>query len=287
MHYYQFNIGEYASHTRHLSPIEDLAYRRLLDLSYTTELPLIKDIRQLTRLINLRDYQQETEDVLKEFFLETDDGWINNRVIKEIDKTGRKSEAAKNSAAIRWDNERKAKKMQQQCEDHANAPEINANAPEIDATNNPLPITNNQEPNTQYQEPIKNMEVITITEISNVISAEKSAPAKKGKSLDKDWQLPKDWGEWALSERPELNADQIRKIAENFKDHWLANANQAKSKKADWEATWRVWVRNQKSSTVTQFKTKAERIADNNERAAYEFLNGSDEKTIEAEVIHA
>lgn len=28
MHYYNFHIGDYASHTRHLSPIEDIAYRR-------------------------------------------------------------------------------------------------------------------------------------------------------------------------------------------------------------------------------------------------------------------
>ncbi len=152
MHYFKFNIGEYASHTRHLSPIEDIAYRRLLDLAYTTELPLIKDIRQLTRIINLREYQQEVEDVLKEFFFEVEDGWLNNRVVKEIEKTGEKSESAKNSAAIRWDSERKAKRMQEQCDIDANASKNNANASKSDATNNP--ITNNQLPNTHYQEPI-------------------------------------------------------------------------------------------------------------------------------------
>jgi len=151
MHYYQFNIGEYAAHTRHLSPIEDIAYRRLLDLAYTTELPLIKDIRQLTRLINLRDYQQETDDVLKEFFLETDEGWINNRVIKEIERTGIKSQAAKNSAAIRWDKERKARKEREQYELHANALKDDAIEYENDATNNPIPNTHNQEPITHKQ----------------------------------------------------------------------------------------------------------------------------------------
>ena len=39
MHYYSFNIGDYASHTRHLTAIEDLAYRRLLDLYYLHEQP--------------------------------------------------------------------------------------------------------------------------------------------------------------------------------------------------------------------------------------------------------
>ena len=153
MHYYQFNIGEYASHTRHLSPIEDIAYRRLLDLAYTSELPLTKDIHQLTRLINLREYQQETSDILKEFFFETDDGWLNNRVIKEIIKTGEKSQKAKDSIAIRWNNERNKKKQ----ENDTNVSKNNTNVNEIDTTNNQLPNTNNPRPNTQDQEPIKNI----------------------------------------------------------------------------------------------------------------------------------
>lgn len=68
----------------------------------------------------------------------------------------------------------------------------------------------------------------------------------KGTRLPEDWLLPKPWGEWALKERPELTADEVRKMAETFKDHWIANANRAIGKKADWFATWRNWVRNQK-----------------------------------------
>ena len=41
MNYYNFHIGDYARRTRHLSVIEDLFYRRLLDLYYTTEAPLV------------------------------------------------------------------------------------------------------------------------------------------------------------------------------------------------------------------------------------------------------
>ena len=164
MHYFQFNIGEYASHTRHLSPIEDLAYRRLLDLAYTTELPITKDIRNLTRLINLRDYHDEVQDVLAEFFYEVEDGWINNRVCKEIKKTGRKSEAARNSVAIRWANERKANEVRTQYEDDTNAirdeyerntnvSANNTNDTKNDTTNNQLPITNNPLPNKNKSPP--------------------------------------------------------------------------------------------------------------------------------------
>ena len=52
MHYYQFNIGDYAKATRHLTNDEDLAYRRLIELYYDTEKPLIKDIQKFWILIS-------------------------------------------------------------------------------------------------------------------------------------------------------------------------------------------------------------------------------------------
>jgi len=122
--------------------MEDITYRRLLDLAYTTELPIIKDIHQLSRLVNLREYEQQITDVLNEFFLEVDDGWVNNRVIKEIERTGRKSESARNSAALRWEAERK----RLQCERITNASDNDANDTKSDATNNPIPKTNNPRP---------------------------------------------------------------------------------------------------------------------------------------------
>jgi hypothetical protein len=94
------------------------------------------------------------------------------------------------------------------------------------------------------------MEVINIEEIGNSVGAEKSAPKKTGTALSADWLLPKKWGEWALTERPDLTADDVRKESEKFKDHWRANANQAKAKKADWEATWRNWIRNIKRPSL-------------------------------------
>lgn len=73
-------------------------------------------------------------------------------------------------------------------------------------------------------------------------TAESKAGAK-GSSLPDDWKLPKAWGEWALTERKDWTADTVRRQADLFRDHWRANANQRNAKKADWEATWRNWVR--------------------------------------------
>lgn len=73
------------------------------------------------------------------------------------------------------------------------------------------------------------------------VDPEKSTP--RGTRLPAEWVLPKKWGEWALAEFPAWNAERVRKTADRFKDHWLANANRREGKKSDWEATWRNWCR--------------------------------------------
>ena len=72
MHYYQFNIGDYHSHTSYLSLLEDLAYRRILDLYYLNESPLPNDPKQVARLIGMRDNIEEVTQVLADFFSEKD-----------------------------------------------------------------------------------------------------------------------------------------------------------------------------------------------------------------------
>lgn len=102
MHYYQFNIGDYQSHTAHLSDIEDLAYRRLLDLSYLHEKPLPDDIEQIARLIRMRSHSECIAVVLREYFVRTEEGWVNERVLREIELVNAKSQKARDSALARW-----------------------------------------------------------------------------------------------------------------------------------------------------------------------------------------
>jgi uncharacterized protein YdaU (DUF1376 family) len=82
MHYYQFNIGDYNKHTMHLSPIEDITYRRLLDMYYDTELPIPNDIPWVSR--RLRIEAGIVKSVLLEFFEPSDDGYKNHRADLEI-----------------------------------------------------------------------------------------------------------------------------------------------------------------------------------------------------------
>ena len=95
MHYYQFNIGDYAKSTLHLSHIEDLAYRRLLDRYYDTEKPLETDITKLCRFIRMGSYETETQQVLDEYFSITQKGWIQKRVQKELGTYSLKADSAR------------------------------------------------------------------------------------------------------------------------------------------------------------------------------------------------
>jgi uncharacterized protein YdaU (DUF1376 family) len=137
MHFYQFHIGDYKSHTHHLSHIEDLAFRRLLDYYYLHEVPIKQ--RNIARQIGMRDYEQEVLSILDEFFESTEKGYINPRADKEIAKYRKFAEDGKKGASIRW-----SKGGDSPPNGEANSP---PNATPI-ATNNHKPITNNHNKTT-------------------------------------------------------------------------------------------------------------------------------------------
>lgn len=88
VNYFPFHIGDYASHTAHLSWLEDCAYRRLIDLYYSRELPIPVDQSKAFRLVraNSKDEKEAVKVVLDEFFKLTDSGWIHERCDAEIKK---------------------------------------------------------------------------------------------------------------------------------------------------------------------------------------------------------
>jgi uncharacterized protein YdaU (DUF1376 family) len=194
MHYYQFHIGDYKSHTHHLSLMEDLAYRRLLDFYFLHEQPIKH--RDIARQIGMREHEEDVMTVLNEFFISTADGFVSPRADKEIKQYKEFSEAGKRGAAKRWSTPPNGEAISP------------PNATPI-ATNNHKPITNNQEKKTL------------------------------GKRLASDFSFPKEWEDFCVEQRPELNSV---KTFDQFKDYWIAQAGQ-KGVKLDWFATWRNWVR--------------------------------------------
>jgi len=129
MHYFQFNIGDYASHTRHLSLMEDLAYRRLLDLYYLKDGEVYGDETEVARQICMREHVADVTQVLQDFFsIGEDDRWTHDRCDAEIAHFRQKIEKASNAG--------KASAQRRS----------NVRSTDVQPTNNQEPITNNQQP---------------------------------------------------------------------------------------------------------------------------------------------
>jgi len=101
MKFYPHHIGDYRSATAYLSNEEDICYRRLLEIYYDTERPIIPDTRLLSR--QTRVSQAVVEDILQEFFTLIDGFWHNGRADGEISRWYSKSAAAKANIEKRWE----------------------------------------------------------------------------------------------------------------------------------------------------------------------------------------
>ena len=159
MHYYQFNIGDYYSHTKHLSPIEDICYRRLLDYYYLHEKPLTSDIAKLARLLMLNEYHLELMTVLDEFFVVATEGFINPRADKEIEQYQSFSDAGKRGAAKRW-----SKDGNKEAIGGLSGGVPKANAKQEPRTNNHKPLTINQETISKICLSLKNNGIIDLNQ---------------------------------------------------------------------------------------------------------------------------
>ena len=148
MHYYTFKPKDYMSKTAFLEPLEDLAYRRMLDHCYLTEKPLPSDIEEIAMLIRMRSHSDSIKTVLHYFFELTAEGYVNDYVARELFAYQSKSLKAKASADARWKKERNKIKdisaVESECESNANAlrHECESNANQQPITNNHKPITN-------------------------------------------------------------------------------------------------------------------------------------------------
>ena len=84
MNWYKHHLGDYDSHTAHLSWDEDLAYTRLLRAYYRLELPVPEaDPYRLVRAVT-NDQRAAVDAVLKEFFILAGAEWHNKRADQEI-----------------------------------------------------------------------------------------------------------------------------------------------------------------------------------------------------------
>jgi uncharacterized protein YdaU (DUF1376 family) len=153
MNYYSHHIGDYRRNTGHLTNDEDLAYRRLIEMYYDTELPIPLETQWVSRRLRLG--LEIVESVLKDFFLKQDDGWHHARCEQEIEEYRKMQQ--KNSTNGKKGGRPKGKKSRVK----------NPNKTDSKPTGFPLEtdskptgkLTKNQEPRTNNQEPKEEREL--------------------------------------------------------------------------------------------------------------------------------
>jgi uncharacterized protein YdaU (DUF1376 family) len=96
MHYYKFNIADWALHTAHLSLTEEAVYFRLINHYYDTELPIPLATQPVIRRLRMGNDEGSVALILAEFFTETDKGFVHSRceaLLKDYRKTAKKNKA--------------------------------------------------------------------------------------------------------------------------------------------------------------------------------------------------
>ncbi len=146
MHYFQYNIGDYAAHTKYLTNNQDLAYRRLLDLYYLQERPLTPDITKLSGSIGMNDCSTDVERVLNEFFILGKNGWSNKRADEEIAVFHGKSRGASKAGIASGVARRARKHAASERTFTLRSTESNGRYHSVEPTINHKPITNNHKP---------------------------------------------------------------------------------------------------------------------------------------------
>lgn len=207
---YLFHIRDYMTKTRHLSLMEDLAYRRLMDAYYTEEQPLPADIKACARLIAMRDHEDAVEAVLREFFLLTDAGWTNARCDDEIAKYRGLQDAGRRASSMRW------KGSDQE-------PIKNPSSTNQEPIKNPMPtqckpITDNQKPKTKTTTTSRPLKVDFDWTAGEWVNVDPLIPAWRDAypDLDVDVELRKARA-WVLA-----NPDKAKSRWGSFLNNWLS-----------------------------------------------------------------
>ena len=154
MHYYKFNIGDYARSTRHLSNEEDLAYRRLIDMYYENEAPIPLETQWVARRIRVAS--EVVEIVLQDMFERTEDGWKHARCEADI------ADYHKSAQRNRENGKRGGRPKSV-----GNKPKENPVGSQSDASDNPVvTLTTNHKPLTTNQDILSN-ESMPETDVSD------------------------------------------------------------------------------------------------------------------------
>ena len=170
MHYYIHNIGDHSKRAFHLTNEEDLAFRRLKDMYFDTELPIPKNIEQVARRIRVETHW--VSNVLKDFFFEREDGWHIDEIDAEIERF--RKNAVKNAEngrkGGRPPSNKKPTGFPLGCESNPNG--------------NP-----NQQPTTNNQQPIEDKEKLKKEKAEKPRNTAPQCPADVSPEIWREWNL--------------------------------------------------------------------------------------------------
>lgn len=267
MHYLPFYTGDYIRHTRHLSIIEHGAYFLLLTYCWDMEGPVPLDERQIFDICKARTKREKAAviRVLNEFFVKTEEGWYNPRVLEELEKVKAKYhqtvEAGKASALKRsiLNQKRDQKRVQIASEDRSSADPKNGT---ILHKNAGLPgtvveVSLERPLERPFQQPesvpVLNTSIDLERESSelDLRSKSNSTSLSENKNLDKpngkakgpiplqpDWKFPERWIQIGLSVRPDLSLEEVKTAARKFRVHYSLYG----VKSPDGSVEWYKWI---------------------------------------------
>ena len=197
MHFYQWNIGDYAKKTQHLTNEEDLAYRRLLDMYYDTENPVLTSgLAALSR--RLRVSEEALKNVLDEFF----PGGKNKHADEKIAEYYEYIDRQKTNGS-------KGGRPKHKPTDN---PVVSQNNPVV-SQNNPVPsqlepITNNQEPETRNQNLQPEALESKPTKVKSLPSAK--PPGPNGTDTELQANCKSVWQEYSLAYEQRYGTTPVR-----------------------------------------------------------------------------
>lgn len=205
----------YMADTRHLTAAQHGAYLLLLMTAWRMpDCKLPDDDKFLARCaaMDMRTWKANRDVVMAFWHLDDEQKFRQHRLLDErkyVDELKRKNSHAGKASALKRKNR-----------DSTTVPT------KTQPKSNPLPYPTLEKDNT-----------IVLSKKDDEIA---KVPSGRGTRLSPDWMLPSEWGHWALGlgmTREAIIAEQDR-----FRDYWIAKTGSSATK-ADWQATWRNWIR--------------------------------------------
>jgi uncharacterized protein YdaU (DUF1376 family) len=223
-------VDDFEAATAHLSPEEDGVYNRLLRLTWRTagcSLPV--DHAWIARKVRMapEHFERVGTAILTEFFRVSRGRYVQKRLKDEYDNISRKKLARQNAG--KSGGLAKARKTKD------NVPSNASGLPtDTRASSKPYP-----DPEPEREEKVRALFPEQASPAAAVESGK--AAAAKGTRLKTDWRPSADNYAYAVAQG--FTAEQVDRIAEDFRDFWCAKAGKD-ALKLDWSLTWQRWVRN-------------------------------------------